>query len=72
MKNEEKSINNALNEFFSPSFDNQLSERIEKSNVDDVVISLDAQRILDNLPDFEVLQKSYLVILSKENKFFLN
>jgi len=34
-------------------------------------VSLEAQRILDTLPDFDVLQKPYLVILKKENNLFL-
>jgi len=74
MKNGEEyteSIND-FEEFFSVSFDNQFAESNENPKSDEVTVSLNAQRILDNLPDFEVLQKSYLVILNKENKYFLN
>jgi hypothetical protein len=36
-------------------------------------VSLEAQRILDNLPNFDVLEKPYLAILEKEsNNFFFN
>jgi len=74
MKNEEEyteSIND-FEEFFSVSFDSQFAESNENPKSDEVTVSLNAQRILDNLPDFEVLQKSYLVILNKEKKYFLN
>lgn len=57
-----------LDEFFSatlpPSSNNQ---PIESSSSLVVPISIEAQQILDNLPNFEVLQKPYLVILGKEN-----
>lgn len=46
---------------------NQFAGPPESSPTDVVKISLEAQMILDNLPDFEVLQKSYLFILEKEN-----
>lgn len=73
IKNEEYTESmNAFDDFLNASFDDQMTESVEKSKPDEVPISLDAQRILNNLPDFEVLQKSYLVILNKENNFFLN
>lgn len=55
-----------------PLPDNQLEETIESlSSV--TTTSLEAQMILDNLPDFEVLQKPYIMILEKgSHKFFLN
>lgn len=52
---------NEFNEYFGTSLsDNQSINIIENSSV-----SLEAQRILDNFPDFEILQKPYLVILEK-------
>lgn len=56
----------------SPS-DNQSVEIIESPSSTETSVSLEAQVILDNLPNFEVLQKPYLVILEKgNNNLFLN
>lgn len=56
-----------------PLSDNQSVENIESPSAAVASVSLEAQRILDNLPDFEVLQKPYLVILEKRNdNLFLN
>ncbi|VVC34274.1 Hypothetical protein CINCED_3A017358 [Cinara cedri] len=71
--NEEVSIQSSpesidiFNSIFNVSSKNQSVESIENSPTDEVKISLEAQTILDKLPDFEVLQKSYLLILEKEN-----
>lgn len=64
-------FNNFLNSPLSPLSDNQLVETNEGSNAIVTTEILEAQMILDSLPDFEVLQKSYLVILEKENNVFL-
>lgn len=63
-----------FDEFFSvSSSDNQLAETAESPSAVMATVSLEARRILENLPDFEVLQKPYLVILKKENNnLFLN
>jgi len=65
-----------FDEFFSASLpsssDNQSIDTIESPSSPVATVSHEAQAILDNLPDFEVLQKSYLVILEKENNLFLN
>lgn len=56
-----------------PLSDNQSVENNESPSAPVASVSLEAQRILDNLPDFEVLQKPYLVILEKgNNNLFLN
>ncbi|XP_022160585.1 putative uncharacterized protein DDB_G0282133 isoform X2 [Myzus persicae] len=65
-----------FDEFFSASLpsssDNQSIDTIESPSSFIATVSPEAQRILDNLPDFKVLQKPYLVILKKENNLFLN
>ncbi|XP_060856404.1 uncharacterized protein PF3D7_1120600 isoform X2 [Metopolophium dirhodum] len=65
-----------FDEFFSASLpsssDNQSIDTIESPSSLIATVSHEAQRILDNLPDFKVLQKPYLVILEKENNLFLN
>jgi len=65
-----------FDEFFSASLpsssDNQSIDTIDSPSSLIATVSHEAQRILDNLPDFEVLQKPYLVILERENNIFLN
>lgn len=64
-----------FDEFFSaslPSSSDNQSDTIESPSSLIATVSHEAQRILDNLPDFKVLQKPYLVILEKENNLFLN
>jgi len=65
-----------FDEFFNASLpsssDNQSIDTIESPSSLIATVSHEAQRILDNLPDFKVLQKPYLVILEKENNLFLN
>lgn len=66
-----------FNEFFSaplpPLPSNHPIKTTESPKVIVKTVSVKAQTILDNLPDFEVLQKPYLVILEKENNsLFLN
>lgn len=62
-----------FNSSLASSSDNQSIETIESPSTSVATVSLEAQRILDNLPDFDVLQKPYLAILEKEsNNFFLN
>lgn len=65
-----------FDEFFSTSLpsssDNQSIDTIESPSSLIATVSNEAQRILDNLPDFKVLQKPYLVILERENNLFLN
>lgn len=56
-----------FNDIFSVPSNNKPVEPVESSPTDMVKISIEAQMILDNLPDFDVLQKSYLFILEKEN-----
>ncbi|XP_015363549.1 PREDICTED: putative uncharacterized protein DDB_G0282133 isoform X2 [Diuraphis noxia] len=64
-----------FDEFFSSSLPssshNQLIDTFESPSSLITTVSHEAQRILDNLPDFKVLQKPYLVILEKENNLFL-
>lgn len=65
-----------FDEFFSASLpsssDNQSIDTIESPSSLVETVSFEAQRILDSLPDFKVLEKPYLVILEKENNLFLN
>lgn len=62
-----------FDEFFGvSSSDNQSTETAESPSDVMVTVSFEARKILENLPDFEVLQKPYLVILKKENNLFLN
>ncbi|CAH1731673.1 aftiphilin isoform X4 [Aphis gossypii] len=65
-----------FDEFFNTSLpsssDNQSIDTIESPSSLIATVSHEAQRILDNLPDFKVLQKPYLVILERENNLFLN
>ncbi|XP_025198416.1 aftiphilin isoform X2 [Melanaphis sacchari] len=65
-----------FDEFFSaslpPSSDNHSTDTIESPSSPIATVSHEAQRILDSLPDFKVLQKPYLVILERENNLFLN
>lgn len=65
-----------FDEFFGaslPSSDNQSVDTNESPSTTMPTLSPEAQRILDSLPDYEVLQKPYLVILEKENNnLFLN
>lgn len=57
-----------LDEFFNVSLPSSSNNQFIESQSSLVVpISIEAQKILDNLPNFEVLQKPYLVILRKEN-----
>lgn len=59
-----------FDEFFGaslPSSDNQSVDTIESPSTSTPTVSPEAQKILDSLPDFEVLQKPYLVVLEKEN-----
>lgn len=56
-----------FNDIFSVPSNNQSIESVKSSPTDVLKISIEAQMILDNLPDLEVLQKSYLLILKKEN-----
>lgn len=48
----------------------KFNEVFDSSSVDIIKnhsVSIEAQNILDNFPDFEILQKPYLVILNKCN-----
>jgi len=60
-----------FDEFFSASLpsssDNQSIDTIESPSSLIATVSPEAQRILDNLPDFKVLQKPYLEILERDN-----
>lgn len=74
LKEDESCIQNSsdsvdvFDEFFSvSSSDNQSAEIVESPSAVLTTVSLEAQRILENLPNFEVLQKPYLVILEKKN-----
>lgn len=62
MKNQEHQNIDECSEQFNEIFDPSSVDIIKSSNV-----SLEAQSILDNFPDFEILQKPYLVILNKFN-----
>ncbi|XP_025423587.1 aftiphilin isoform X2 [Sipha flava] len=62
-----------FNSSLASSSDNQSIETIESPSTSVATVSLEAQRILDNLPNFDVLEKPYLAILEKEsNNFFFN
>lgn len=64
-----------LDEFFDaslPSSNRHSIEATESPSTPVATISQEAQKILDSLPNFDVLQKPYLVILEKENKLILN
>lgn len=74
LKEEESYVENKINvvdEFFdtsSPPSNNQSTKSVDSPCDPTPTISVEAQKILDSLPDFGVLQKPYLVILENENK----
>lgn len=56
-----------FNDIFSVPSNNKSIESVKSSPTGVLKISIEAQMILDSLPDLEVLQKSYLLILDKGN-----